>query len=74
SEVYFAREVSGKSMTETSTKITNEVDGVITIHVAKTSMKNYFTCSIGKQRGEGCSPEKRFFIYDLDPVLGLVHD
>lgn len=74
SEVYFAREVSGKSMTETSTKITNEVDGVITIHVAKTSTKTYFTCCIGKQRGEGCAPEERFFIYDLDPVLGLKHD
>lgn len=74
SEVYFAREVSGKSMTETSTKITNEVDGVITVHVAKTSMKTYFTCCIGKQRGEGCAPEKRFFIYDLDPDLGLKHD
>lgn len=74
SEVYFAREVAGKSMTETSTKITNEVDGVICIHVAKTSQKSYFTGAIGKQRGEGCAPEKRFFIYDIDPVLGLKHD
>lgn len=74
SEVYFAREVAGKSMTETSTKITNEVDGVICIHVAKTATKTYFTGAIGKQRGEGCAPEKRFFIYDLDPVLGLKHD
>lgn len=74
SEVYFAREVAGKSMTETSTKITNEVDGVICIHVAKTAVKNYFTGAIGKQRGEGCSPEKRFFIYDIDPVFGLKHD
>lgn len=74
SEVYFAREVAGKSMTETSTKITNEVDGVICIHVAKTSTKTYFTGAIGKQRGEGCAPEKRFFIYDIDPVMGLRHD
>jgi hypothetical protein len=74
SEVYFAREVAGKSLTETSTKITNEVDVEITIHVAKTSFKNYFTYCVGKQRGEGCAPEKRFGIYDLDPEKGLVHD
>lgn len=74
SEVYFIREVSGKSLTETSTKITNEVDVVIGIHVAKTSYKNYFTCATGKQRGEGCSPEKRFCIYDIDPEKGLQHD
>ena len=74
SEVYFAREVAGKSLTETSTKITNEVDVEITIHVAKTSFKNYFTGCVGKQRGEGCAPEKRFFIYDIDPDKGLKHD
>lgn len=74
SEVYFAREVAGKSMTETSTKLTNEVDVVICIHVAKTATRNYFTYGIGKQRGEGCSPEKRFGIYDIDQVSGLKHD
>jgi len=74
SEVYFAREVAGKSLTETSTKITNEVDVEITFHVAKTSFKNYWTYCVGKQRGEGCAPEKRFGIYDIDPVKGLKHD
>lgn len=74
SEVYFAREVAGKSMTETSTKITNEVDVELTIHVAKTPTKNYFTACVGKSRGEGCEPSKRFAIYDLDPIHGLKHD
>jgi len=74
SEVYFAREVAGKSLTETSTKITNEVDVEITFHVAKTSFKNYWTYCVGKQRGEGCAPEKRFGIYDIDPDKGLKHD
>lgn len=74
SEIYFAKEVAGKSLTETSTKITNEVDVEITIHVAKTSFKNYFTGAVGKSRGEGCTPEKRFFIYDLDTDKGLLHD
>lgn len=74
SEVYFIKEVTGKSLTETSTKITNEVDVVIGIHVAKTSFKNYWTFGIGKQRGEGCSPEKRFGIYDIDEEKGLQHD
>lgn len=74
SEVYFAREVAGKSMTETSTKITNEVDVELTIHVAKTPQKNYFTGCVGKSRGEGCEPNKRFFIYDIDPINGLQHD
>ena len=74
SEVYFAREVAGKSYTETSTKITNEVDVEITFHVAKTSFKSYWTFCIGKQRGEGCLPEHRFAIYDIDPIHGLKHD
>lgn len=74
SEVYFAREVAGKSYTETSTKITNEVDVEITFHVAKTSFKSYWTFCVGKQRGEGCAPEDRFAIYDIDPVMGLRHD
>lgn len=74
SEVYFAREVAGKSMTETSTKITNEVDVEITIHVAKTPLRNYFTWCVGKSRGEGCEPSKRFGIYDIDPTHGLKHD
>lgn len=74
SEVYFALEVAGKSMTETSTKITNEVDKELTIHVAKTPTRNYFTYCLGKSRGEGCEPSKRFGIYDIDPVHGLKHD
>lgn len=74
SEVYFAREAAGKSMTETSTKLTNEVDVELTIHVAKTDIRNYWTFAVGKQRGEGCEPQWRFGIYDLDPEKGLVHD
>lgn len=74
SEVYFAREVGGKSLTETSTKITNEVDVVICVHIAKTSYKNYWTYFLGKMRGEGCAPEKRFGIYDICNELGLQHD
>ena len=74
SEIYFARDVAGKSMTETSTKITNEVDVELTVHVAKGSQRSYWTGCVGKQRGEGCEPSKRFFIYDIDPVFGLKHD
>ena len=74
SEINFAREVAGKSMTETSTKITNEVDVEITIHVAKTSYRSYWVFAIGKQRGEGCPPDKRFGFYDIDPIKGLIHD
>lgn len=73
-EIYFALMVAGKSMTETSTKLTNEVDAEITIHVAKTSTGSYFTYAIGKIRGDAGDPEYAFGIYDLDPVLGLVHD
>lgn len=74
SEIYFAKDVAGKSMTDTSTKVTNEADGEITIHVAKTDIRNYWTFAIGKQRGEGCAPQKRFGIYDIDPKFGLKHD
>lgn len=74
SEIYFAKDVAGKSMTETSTKITNEVDKEITIHVAKTDIKSYWTYAVGKSRGEGCAPIKRFGIYDIDPKFGLKHD
>lgn len=75
SEVYFAREVGGKSMTEGSTKITNEVDVEMTFHVAKLNNdQNFFTCYVGKQRGEGSQESSRFFMYPLDPVNGLVHD
>ncbi|QMV29125.1 putative virion structural protein [Aeromonas phage AP1] len=57
SEIYFAREVGGKSMTEGSTKLTNEVDVELTFHVAKMSNDEcFFTAYVGKQRGEG-SPE-----------------
>lgn len=74
SEILFAREVAGKSMTETSTKITNEVDVEITIHVAKTSFRSYWVFCIGKQRGEGCPPDKRYGFYDIHPTQGLIHD
>jgi len=74
SEIYFAQMVAGKSMTEGSTKLTNEVDAEITIHVAKTTTGSYFTYAIGKIRGEAGEIEYSFGIYDLDPVLGLVHD
>lgn len=74
SEIYFAQMVAGKSMTEGSTKLTNEVDAEITIHVAKTTTGSYFTYAIGKIRGDAGDVEYSFGIYDLDPVLGLVHD
>ncbi|EBY9764012.1 hypothetical protein D5W64_12940 [Salmonella enterica subsp. enterica serovar Saintpaul] len=75
SEAYFIRDVGGKSMTEGSTKLTNEVDCVIGIHVAKLqNNENWFTGYVGKMRGEGAQESQRFFIYPLDPVNGLVHD
>lgn len=75
SEIYFARDIGGKSMTEGSTKLTNEVDVEITFHVAKMSNDEcYFTLYVGKQRGEGSPESKRFCIYPLDPHNGLVHD
>lgn len=75
SEIYFIRDVGGKSMTEGSTKLTNECDVVIGIHVAKL-MNNevWFTYYVGKMRGEGAAESERFGIYPLDPVNGLVHD
>lgn len=75
SEIYFAKEVGGKSMTEGSTKLTNEVDVEITFHVAKMSNDEcFFTYYVGKQRGEGSKESERFGIYPLDPVNGLIHD
>lgn len=75
SELNFAKEVAGKSMTETSTKLTNEVDVELTIHVAKTDDdKAYFTFMVGKFRGEGAPLSDRFGVYNIDPVLGLMHD
>lgn len=75
SEIYFAREIGGKSMTEGCTKLTNEVDIEITFHVAKMSGdQNFFTYYVGKQRGEGSQESARFGIYPLDPKNGLVHD
>lgn len=74
-ELTFAKEVGGKSMTEGSTKLTNECDGVITIHVAKTvDDKAYWTVNLSKMRGEGAPLSERFWVYPLDPTLGLVHD
>ena len=75
SEIYFARDIGGKSMTEGSTKLTNEVDVEITFHVAKMSNDEcYFTYYVGKMRGEGAAESARFGIYPLDPNNGLVHD
>lgn len=75
SEIHFIRDVGGKSMTEGSTKLTNEVDCVIGFHVAKmANNENYFTYYVGKMRGEGAQESQRFGIYPLDPVNGLVHD
>lgn len=75
SEAYFIRDVGGKSMTEGSTKLTNEVDCVIGAHVAKLQNNEcFFTGYVGKMRGEGAAESNRFFIYPLDPHNGLVHD
>lgn len=77
SELYFAKEIGGKSMTETSTKLTNEVDGELTFHVAKTSdNRAYFTFFLGKFRSgdSGSQLSDRFGVYNLDPIKGLVHD
>lgn len=75
SEAYFIRDVGGKSMTEGSTKLTNEVDCVIGIHVAKLQNNEcFFTGYVGKMRGEGAQESQRFFIYPLDQHNGLVHD
>lgn len=75
SEVFFIRDVGGKSMTEGSTKLTNEVDCVIGIHVAKLQNNDcFFTGYVGKMRGEGAQESQRYFMYPLDPVNGLVHD
>ena len=75
SEAYFIRDVGGKSMTEGSTKLTNEVDCVIGLHVAKLQNNEcWFTYYVGKMRGEGAQESAKFGIYPLDPVNGLVHD
>ncbi|QBZ70641.1 DNA helicase [Edwardsiella phage pEt-SU] len=75
SEAYFIRDVGGKSMTEGSTKLTNEVDCVIGAHVAKLQNNEcFFTGYVGKMRGEGAQESQRFFIYPLDSHNGLVHD
>lgn len=75
SEVYFIKNVGGKSMTEGSTKLTNEMDVVIGIHVAKLENGSAFwTYYVGKVRGDGAPEADRFGIYPLDPILGLVHD
>lgn len=74
-EINWARLVAGKSMTQGSTMITNEVDCEITIHIAKLqSGKAYWTFCLGKMRGEGAPDGDRFGFYELDPKLGLIHD
>lgn len=75
SEAYFIRDVGGKSMTEGCTKLTNEVDCVFGIHVAKFSNgENWLTYYCGKMRGEGAPESERFGMYPLDPLNGLIHD
>lgn len=75
SEIHFIRDVGGKSMTEGSTKLTNEVDCVIGLHVAKLQNNEcWFTYYVGKMRGEGAMESQRFGIYPLDQNNGLVHD
>lgn len=81
SEIRFVREVGGNSMTEGSTKLTNEVDVELTIHVAKLmNDEAYLTYFIGKIRGEGSAISERYGFYKLEqgtkenPGRGLVHD
>ncbi|QDB70282.1 hypothetical protein CF8_0114 [Aeromonas phage CF8] len=75
SEIYFIRDVGGKSMTEGCTKLTNEVDCVIGIHVAKLqNNETWLTYYVGKMRGEGAAESERFGIYPLCPNNGWVHD
>lgn len=81
SEIRFVREVGGNSMTEGSTKLTNEVDVEMTVHVAKLmNDEAYFTYFIGKIRGEGSAISDRYGFYKLEQGTkdkagrGLVHD
>lgn len=81
SEIRFVREVGGNSMTEGSTKLTNEVDIEMTVHVAKLMNDEAFlTYFIGKIRGEGSAISERYGFYKLEqgtkekPGRGLVHD
>lgn len=81
SEVRFVREVGGHSMTEGSTKLTNEVDVELTIHIAKLiNNEVWFTYFIGKIRGEGSDISDRYGMYKIDQGTkeklgkGLVHD
>lgn len=82
SEVRFVKEVGGHSMTEGSTKITNEVDYEITIHIAKLlNGTSWFCWYLGKQRGdEGAEINARGGLYELEKTKGdvkgrgLVHD
>lgn len=81
SEIRFVREVGGNSMTEGSTKLTNEVDVEMTVHVAKLMNDEAFlTYFIGKIRGEGSAISDRYGFYKLEqgtkekPGRGLVHD
>lgn len=81
SEIYFPRENGGHSMTEGSTKITNETDVSITIHMAKlTDGSAWFSCFVGKMRGEGAPLNERFFFYPVEQGSngkqgrGLIHD
>lgn len=68
-------------MTEGSTKLTNEADVEMTIHVAKLiNDEAYLTYFIGKIRAEGSAISERYGFYKLEqgtkeqPGRGLVHD
>ena len=81
SEIRFVKEVGGNSMTEGSTKLTNEVDVEMTVHVAKLiNDEAYLTYFIGKIRGEGSAISERYGFYKLEQGTkekagrGLVHD
>lgn len=81
SEINFVREVGGHSMTEGTTKATNETDVSITAHMAKLMNGETFFCGyVGKVRGEGAPLNERFFFYPIEQGgkgvygRGLIHD
>lgn len=81
SEITFVKDIGGMSMTEGSTKITNEVDGEMSVHVAKLlNNKIYFTWYVGKVRGDGAPMADRYGIMEIEQDKdgkkgrGLVHD
>lgn len=77
-EYEFAKQIAGKSLTDGSTKIYNELDGEYVVHVAKPPDTDnvYFCAALGKLRwsDEGVPNSKRDFIYKFDKEFGLIHD